>query len=177
MPDVNIITAEGNGHGPLSAIRPKGGKLETLARDASRRHGMGGFFAARDASDVYSAVEHITGPVAGPLLEHAGLLTDGELSADITRPVSVLDMACGTGVVTATLHDAMERSGGRQQQQSGDLIKITCSDISEPQVSWVRRRIKQMGWRNTEAVVTDAIVRTYSLDSPLRASEEPPSKS
>lgn len=160
MPDLNLIAAEGNGHLPLSAIRPKGGKLETLARDANRCHGMGGFFAARDASDVYSAAEHITSPVAGPLLEHAGLLVDDELSADITRPVSVLDMACGTGVLTATLHDAMERSG----QQDADMVKVTCCDISEPQVSWVRRRIKQMGWRNTEAIVADAIVSYYSAD-------------
>ncbi|KAL8298941.1 hypothetical protein RB600_003466 [Gaeumannomyces tritici] len=164
MLSLEIPTPESDVRGAALAI--KSGKLETLARDANRRHGMGGFFAARDASDVYSAAEHITGPVAGPLLEHAGLLTSGgggqeRLSAEIKRSTAVLDLACGTGVATATLHDAMERSG----QRARDLVSITCADISEPQVNWVRRRIKQMGWRNIEAAVTDASNCSLSSDT------------
>lgn len=115
------------------------------------RTGMGRFFAGHDASAVYEAAEHLTGPVATPLVEHAGL------TKPITRPIRVLDMACGTGVVSAHLHQALKELGPASQNN----VQLTCADISESQIGYVRQRIEQQGWKNTVAVQTNAEVGTY----------------
>lgn len=112
------------------------------------RTGMGRFFAGGDASIVYSAAERLTGPVATPLLEHAGLTRES------TRPISVLDMACGTGVVSAHLHQVLKELGPEAQGK----VHLTCADISESQVKYIRQRIADQGWKNTVAVQTNAEV-------------------
>lgn len=112
------------------------------------RTGMGRFFAGDDASAVYEAAERLTGPVATPLVEHAGL------TKNITHPLQVLDMACGTGVVSAYLHQALSKMGPGAQ----DKVQLTCADISESQIGYVRQRIQAQGWKNTVAVQTNAEV-------------------
>lgn len=127
------------------------------------RTGMGRFFAGDDASAVYEAAERLTGPVATPLVEHAGL------TKTIMHPIRVLDMACGTGVVSAHLHHALSNMGPEAQ----DKVHLTCADISESQIGYVRQRIQAQGWKNTVAVQTNAEVidlkclkleRLYLLD-------------
>lgn len=112
------------------------------------RTGMGRFFAGDDASAVYEAAERLTGPVATPLVEHAGL------TKNITQPIHVLDMACGTGVVSAHLHQALSKMSPEAQ----DKVQLTCADISESQIGYVRQRIQAQGWKNTVAVQTNAEV-------------------
>lgn len=115
------------------------------------RTGMGRFFAGDDASAVYEAAERLTGPVAMPLVEHAGL------TKNITHPIRVLDMACGTGVVSAHLHHALSKIGPEAQ----DKVQLTCADISESQIEHVRQRIQAQGWKNTVAVQTNAEVINF----------------
>lgn len=112
------------------------------------RTGMGRFFAGDDASAVYEAAERLTGPVATPLVEHAGL------NKNIMQPIQVLDMACGTGVVSAHLHHALSKMGPEVQNK----VQLTCADISVSQIEYVRQRIQAQGWKNTVAVQTNAEV-------------------
>jgi hypothetical protein len=49
-----------------------------------------------EIGNLYPRVERITGPFATPLLHMAGIYS-------ITKPIKVLDMCCGTGVVSAHL--------------------------------------------------------------------------
>lgn len=115
------------------------------------RNGMQ-FFSGDDASAIYSAAERLTGPVATPLIEHAGL------TRPITRPINVLDMACGTGVVSAHLHQALKELGPQAQAN----VQLTCADISEVQIAYVRRRIEEHQWKNTVAIQTNAEVCTWA---------------
>lgn len=112
------------------------------------RTGMEAFFAGDDASAIYCAAERLTGPVATPLIEHAGL------RRQITRPTKVLDMACGTGVVSAHLHQALKELGPETQAN----VQLTCADISDAQIAYIRRRIEKQQWENTVAVQTNAEV-------------------
>lgn len=130
-------------------------KNEAFSGDVTfkARTGMGGFFAGDDASAVYEAAERLTGPVATPLVEHAGL------TKNVTRPIQVLDMACGTGVVSAHLHQALKTMGLETQNN----VHLTCADISESQIGYVRQRIQTQGWKNTVAVQTNAEVSSLGL--------------
>ncbi|KAJ4412850.1 hypothetical protein N0V82_008701 [Gnomoniopsis sp. IMI 355080] len=116
------------------------------------RTGMGRFFAGEDASAVYEAAERLTGPVATPLVEHAGLTKSKNIMTTRRHPIQVLDMACGTGVVSAHLHQALKALGPEAQKN----VQLTCADISESQIDHVRQRIQTQGWKNTIAVQTNA---------------------
>lgn len=117
------------------------------------RSGMGRLFGSDDAPTIYSAAERLTGPVATPLLEHAGL------TKTITKPIHVLDMACGTGVVSAHFHQALQAMGPEAQ----DKVHLSCADISAPQIGYMRKRIEAQGWKNTDAVQMNAEVGFLSV--------------
>ncbi|ORY55105.1 putative UbiE/COQ5 family methyltransferase [Pseudomassariella vexata] len=128
---------------------PSGGSTLNI----KSRIGMPEFFGTSEASNIYSSAEHLTGPVATPLLEHAGL------NQDIKTPIEVLDLACGTGVVSAHLHQILK------EHNTQELVKLTCADLSDSQIAHVRRRMQENGWPNTEAVVVDASQSSLPSDN------------
>lgn len=82
-----------------------------------------------------------------PLLSQMGISE----ATTMTTPLYMLDMACGTGVVTQEL----------QVMLSGDVLKeskLLAADSSAALVELCRKRIAAEGWVNTEARVLDAMV-------------------
>lgn len=100
-----------------------------------------------EIGDLYSRVERITGPFATPLLHQAGLYK-------ISQPIKVLDLCCGTGVLSAHLQQIAERDGAK------DKVDIICGDLSESQLARVSKRIQANGWNNVKVALADAMVRT-----------------
>lgn len=96
-----------------------------------------------DISKRYEAGERTVQPAALRVIELSGVLT-------ASSPRIVLDNACGTGVVTALLHE---------KATWGETDRIVAGDFSESMVKGLKERIEGMKWLNTEAKVVDAQVR------------------
>lgn len=110
-----------------------------------------------------SQADQIMGPFADVLLRQAGFPPSADKSALV-----VLDTACGSGVVASHIMGllASRRTGDEGDQTHLDLdLDLTCADISEAMVSNATRRIETSGWRNTRAVIADAMV-CYTSPSP-----------
>ena len=90
-------------------------------------------------------MEEITGVPAQAMLVQSGLLPTPPLSAN------VLDNACGAGVLTSLLFNAIGESTD---------ITVTCGDVKEYMVRSAAERIKANGW-NAEAIEADAQVCRY----------------
>lgn len=101
----------------------------------------------------YKNAEAITGPFAKILVQQAGLL-----DASVFSQLTILDSACGTGVVAAAVHASLDVSTKKR-------MKLTCGDFSEPMLQAVRERIQENGWTNTEARLVNAQV--LPNDNPL----------
>ena len=102
------------------------------------------------AEDHINSTKSFVSGMARPLLQQMGL------SGTTTKtPVVVLDLACGSGVVTQEL---------QRELPVGVLEKsrFVAGDSLEALVGIVGKRIEAEGWRNVEARVTDAMVRRLS---------------
>ncbi|KAL8688019.1 MAG: hypothetical protein Q9218_005962 [Villophora microphyllina] len=101
------------------------------------------FFKQEDMGRRYKNAEIITGAFARTLIEKAGLLSPS------AEPLSILDNACGTGVVANALHELLDQS-------TKDKMDLTCGDFAEPMLKTLRERIQENGWERTEARLVDA---------------------
>jgi ubiquinone/menaquinone biosynthesis C-methylase UbiE len=88
-------------------------------------------------------MEEITRVPAKAMLVQSGLLPSPPKGA------VVLDNACGGGVVTAQLFDAI----GKESD-----VRVVCGDLEDYMVKSAAERIKVNGW-NAEATIVDAQVR------------------
>ncbi|KAJ7485087.1 S-adenosyl-L-methionine-dependent methyltransferase [Mycena galericulata] len=93
-------------------------------------------FTAEDTAKM----EEITGVPAKAMLVLSGLLPTPPKNA------VVLDNACGGGIVTALLFDAIGKSSD---------VHVVCGDLEEYMVQSAGKRIELNGW-NAEATVVDA---------------------
>jgi ubiquinone/menaquinone biosynthesis C-methylase UbiE len=84
------------------------------------------------------------------------LVNDIGLKSRVTEPVTLLDSACGAGVVTQEVQDALPDEILR-------LSSFTCCDSSPAMVDVVKKRIVNEKWVNAEAKVLDAMVSESSL--------------
>ncbi|KAI0459489.1 S-adenosyl-L-methionine-dependent methyltransferase [Xylaria acuta] len=87
--------------------------------------------------------ERIMRRPAGLLLAQAGL------DASTSKPVTLLDHACGTGPIAAHLYETVDRQVLLQS-------KMVCADLSENLVATLKRRAEKNGWSNVETAVLDA---------------------
>ncbi|KAL8734035.1 MAG: hypothetical protein Q9166_001796 [cf. Caloplaca sp. 2 TL-2023] len=88
------------------------------------------------------SAETITGPFARTLIEKAGLLEPG------LNNLTVLDNACGTGVVASALNEMMDaKTKGR--------MKLTLGDLSEPMLKVAKGRSEREGWGHTDARIVN----------------------
>lgn len=83
--------------------------------------------------------------LARPLLQQMGLLSSPSL------PITLLDSACGTGVVTQEVQGLL----GREALAGSRFV---AADQSEMLVDIVRGRVEREGWVNMEVKVLDAMV-------------------
>ena len=91
----------------------------------------------------YKNAEVINGAFARTLIEKAGLLDPTE------DHLTILDNACGTGVVAAALHDTLDQS-------TKDRMDLVCGDFAEPMLEVLKERIEANAWVNTKAQLVDA---------------------
>ncbi|KAL8650430.1 MAG: hypothetical protein Q9226_005144, partial [Calogaya cf. arnoldii] len=101
------------------------------------------FFNNTEMGRRYKNAEVVTGPFGRDMIEKAGLL-----SSNLDN-ITVLDNACGTGVVSAALHKMMPvATKGR--------MKLTMGDFSEPMLNVAKERCEAEGWVHTEGRIVDA---------------------
>ncbi|KAI5459744.1 S-adenosyl-L-methionine-dependent methyltransferase [Mariannaea sp. PMI_226] len=77
------------------------------------------------------------------------LLSQLELTSDTSTPFTLLDGACGTGVLTQQVQSTMPKHVLSESS-------ILCFDNSEQMVGIVNKRIGAEGWINTKTAVLDA---------------------
>jgi DUF917 family protein len=90
----------------------------------------------------------LMGHLARPLIQQMGIT--GEATTE-QQPITLLDSACGGGVVTQEVQAAL----GRDVLEKSRMV---AADKSEMLVDLVKGRIVDEGWVNVEAKVLDAIV-------------------
>ncbi|KAL8806591.1 MAG: hypothetical protein Q9182_001238 [Xanthomendoza sp. 2 TL-2023] len=101
------------------------------------------FFNQEEMGRRYKNAEVITGPFAREMIQKAGLLNPN------LDNLTILDNACGTGVVAAALHDLMDDATKKR-------MKLTCGDFAEPMLKACKRRIEESAWPHTEGRKVDA---------------------
>jgi ubiquinone/menaquinone biosynthesis C-methylase UbiE len=97
-----------------------------------------------EVAKQYKTAERWTSPPGRRLIEQSGLLSDKKDS------VAILDNACGTGVITAALHEMMSKD-------AVENMKLTCSDLSPVMLEATKQRVATEGWK-AETKVADAEV-------------------
>ncbi|CAI7601284.1 unnamed protein product [Penicillium glandicola] len=100
-------------------------------------------YAGKGILETYMIAEKITRYYTQDLIKLSGL------SECSLRPLIILDLACGTGVVSDALHDMLDS----QPEESWEL---TCGDISTELTGHVKRKILDRKWENSTAKVVDA---------------------
>jgi SAM-dependent methyltransferase len=124
--------------------------LASAAKNLSALYRNAGKTTSATAEDHINSAKRFVSGMARPLIQQMGL------SGTATKnPVVVLDLACGSGVVTQELQkelpvEILEKS------------KFVSGDSSEALVGVVGKRVEAEGWRNVEPRVTDAMVRRLS---------------
>ena len=110
------------------------------------------FFNNTDMGRRYRNAEIVTSPFGRDLIEKAGLLSPN------LDNLTILDNACGTGVVSAALQDMVPPATKAR-------MKLTMGDFSEPMLKVAKERSEAEGWVHTEGRIVDAQVRTNRLKS------------
>jgi len=101
------------------------------------------FWVSKDIAKSYNGTERVTGPPGARLIERAGLLKIKD------EPLVILDNACGTGLITALLHDMLSPEVTKD-------MHVTCGDISPAMIAATSERIAEKGWKDVEAKIVDA---------------------
>ncbi|GJD03101.1 COQ5 family [Colletotrichum higginsianum] len=102
-----------------------------------------------EVGKIYRNTEHVNAPLVPPLLDACGLTE--EAMASLERPIEVLDMCCGAGVVSAQIQTMLKRAGMADK----GMVKLTCSDSSAAQLEYVKYRIQADGWVDSKVVQAD----------------------
>lgn len=128
--------------------------LASAAKNLSGLYRNAGKTTSATAEDHINSGKGFVSGMARPLLQQMGLT--GIATKD---PVVVLDLACGSGVVTQELQKALP-------VEVLEKSRFVAGDSSEALVAIVEKTAEGEGWRNVEARVTDAMVRRPSSHPP-----------
>lgn len=105
------------------------------------------FFKEDKFVNQYKTGEHITGQFAKRLIDQSGLVANSKANPD--TPLVVLDNACGTGIVSSILQHELD-------DEVKNNLKLTCGDISQGMLDYVKHRVGEENWQNVEVKVVDA---------------------
>lgn len=105
----------------------------------------------------YKIGEQATGPYAHDLLLQAGLQS-------YNKPIHLLDLACGTGIVTKQAI-AILQADNSSRPDSND--KFTCADLSPEMLKVLRSRTTAESWPIGESNKTLEIVQANMTDTKL----------
>ncbi|PYH78665.1 S-adenosyl-L-methionine-dependent methyltransferase [Aspergillus uvarum CBS 121591] len=101
-------------------------------------------YSGKGILETYLIAEKITRYFTEDLIALSGVLASKQ------RPLKVLDLACGTGVVSEKLHEVLA-------DQPVGCWALVCGDISTELTGHVQRKIVEEGWSaNSSARVMDA---------------------
>ncbi|KAL9036922.1 MAG: hypothetical protein Q9180_004017 [Flavoplaca navasiana] len=101
------------------------------------------FFNNTEMGQRYKYAEVATGPFGRHLIEKAGLLSPN------LDNLTILDNACGTGVMSGALHEMLPVS-------TKSRMKLTMGDFSETMLKVANERCTTEGWVHTEGRIVDA---------------------
>lgn len=104
-------------------------------------------FADPKIARNFEAAEPTISPFARALI----LQTFRHDVENIGKPLVILDNACGTELISEQLLDIMGES-------AKEGMKLVCNDLSEGMVNYVKEKIEDKWWKNTEAKFVDAMV-------------------
>ncbi|GJC81029.1 glandicoline B O-methyltransferase roqN [Colletotrichum liriopes] len=107
--------------------------------------------------ELYIRAEYITYPVATSLVEFARL---GDVPIR-KSPLKVLDMCCGTGVVSSVIQKMM-----RERSLPGwdtDSVTLTCVDSSQAQLEVIQNKAIQEDWVANEVKQVDVMLPLESF--------------
>jgi ubiquinone/menaquinone biosynthesis C-methylase UbiE len=106
-----------------------------------------------DVAEKYHQTEIVTRVFADLLIQKTGI-------ANHEGDIRVLDLACGTGAVAASLYAALPR-------EKWDRVKVVGGDNSEAMIAYLRKKGEREGWRGLEAVILDGAVGFCAFSSAL----------
>jgi ubiquinone/menaquinone biosynthesis C-methylase UbiE len=98
---------------------------------------------------IYRAASRVTGPYAKALVQQSGIVK--ALSAG-NRQLSVLDQACGTGVVAEALHGEFAAAGTTESNWN-----LKCTDSAQAMLDAMDDLVKEKGWQNVETAKSDIL--------------------
>ncbi|QKX57599.1 uncharacterized protein TRUGW13939_04717 [Talaromyces rugulosus] len=98
---------------------------------------------------IYRAASRVTGPYAKALVQQSGIVK--ALSAG-NRQLSVLDQACGTGVVAEALHGEFAAAGTTESNWN-----LKCTDSGQAMLDAMDDLVKEKGWQNVETAKSDIL--------------------
>jgi ubiquinone/menaquinone biosynthesis C-methylase UbiE len=109
---------------------------------------MNNIWLSDEFTSRYSTAEGITGPPASALIKQAGL--EGYSGSE---ELNIVDHACGTGIVSELLWNALGEEGRKN-------AILTCGDISEGMLSQMKERMVKVGWGDKGKVINSDLKNT-----------------
>lgn len=107
-------------------------------------------FLDAEAAQKYKNAEKATRPFVKTIVQQSGMAAYLESGAE----ASILDFACGTGVVAQEIYDTVPKEKWGQ-------LKVLGTDISPPMLEYLRARGETQGWMGLDTKVVDGNV-SYS---------------
>lgn len=96
-------------------------------------------------TDSYHIAEKITGEYAGDLVRQA----DFPAQAEKRSKVVVLDLACGTGVISDKVMTLLS-------EEATLKLELTCADLADSMLDFIKQRIAKQSWTQAKVVKADA---------------------
>ncbi|KAK1978716.1 S-adenosyl-L-methionine-dependent methyltransferase [Colletotrichum cereale] len=115
------------------------------------------FWRNPEAGNIYRHAEHLTHPVTPCLVEHARLC---QAVTAAKGPLRVMDMCCGTGVVSSHIQKMMREMPG----SDGGKVRLTSADSSEAQLGVVKEKAAREGWAGCEVRQADIMNMEFPSD-------------
>ena len=100
---------------------------------------------------LYKQADKFTGTFAKLMLEQAGFAED----AKTLEKLIVLDTACGPGIVSNYVVQALDNNAEALGTDPRDKLDLTCADFFDSMVDITSKRIKADGWP-AKAIKADA---------------------
>ncbi|KAL4957160.1 S-adenosyl-L-methionine-dependent methyltransferase [Aspergillus filifer] len=102
-------------------------------------------FKSTDFVRRYKLAEQLTSLFSGPLITQSGLATSSS-----AKPLTILDNACGTGVVSSAIQKIL---CGQDKKE----WKLASGDFSEAMIECTKERAREEKWVNSEVMLVDAM--------------------
>lgn len=123
--------------------------VQPLIKMASAESHANDIFNNPNIKSIYRAASRVTGPYAKALVQQSGIVK--ALSAG-NRQLSVLDQACGTGVVAEALHGEFAAAGTTESDWH-----LKCTDSAQAMLDAMADLVKEKGWQNVEIAKSDIL--------------------